>query len=85
MMVRDRTREGRELRKWKSKCKKGSGGRQRQRSTSIDISSINTHPNGPAESEWGIDQGTEVLADVWKENIPLTCCVEGGGGMEEQH
>lgn len=30
--------------------------------------------------EWEIDQQTEALADVWQENIPLTCCEEGRGG-----
>lgn len=78
-MARDITREGRELKKGVRVKLKGQ--RQRQRSRSIDISSINTHPNGPAELDWEIDQDTEVLADVWKENIPLTCHEEDGRGM----
>lgn len=57
--------------------------RRRQRSQSIDISCINTRPNGPGDLEYKIDQKTEVSADVWKGNIPLTCCEEGEGGIEE--
>lgn len=32
----------------------------------------------PESGSGGIDRKTEVSADVWKENIPLTCCEEGG-------
>lgn len=52
--------------------------RQGYTSRGIDISCINTHTNGPRESEWEIDQKTEVSANVWKENIPITCCAEDG-------
>lgn len=86
MMVMGITREGRELRSGRERVeyKKDRGiDRRRQRSKSIDISSINTRPNGPGELKLEIDQKTEVSADVWKENIPLTYCEEGIGGAEE--
>lgn len=78
----NRDRDGGSLEEEKNKKKKGGGGDGGfdwdRGAEFIDISSINTHPNGPADpSEWEIDQEAEVLADVWKENIPLTCCEEG--------
>lgn len=33
----------------------------------------------PESWAWEIDQKTEVSADVWMENTPLTCCEEGWG------
>lgn len=59
------------------------GESQRQRSRSIDISRTKTRHNALAELEYVIDRETDLLADVWKENIPLVCRKQGKGGMED--